>query len=30
MNIPKHVIDKKIHAKDIFKNVKCPFKDKNL
>jgi hypothetical protein len=30
MNIPKHVIDKKIHANFIFFNVKWILKDKNL
>jgi hypothetical protein len=30
MNIPKHVIDKKIHEKINFSNVKWTFKDKNL
>jgi len=30
MNILKHVIDKKIHAKDFKKNVQWTFKNKNL
>jgi hypothetical protein len=30
MNIPKHVIDQKIHAKIKIFNVKWIFKDKNL
>jgi hypothetical protein len=30
MNIPKHVINKKIHAKDLKINMKWILKDKNL
>jgi hypothetical protein len=30
MNIPKHMIIKRIHAKDEIFNVKWTFKDKNL